>query len=98
MTQIGLIVAVAASTYVTRIAGFLAGDRTIPPFVRRFLDYVPISVFAALVAPDSGIGTPQMAPRLVGLIVAGIVVLQWRQLWAGLAAGMAAYWLARFAL
>jgi branched-subunit amino acid transport protein len=36
-----------------------------------------------------------MAPRLIGVVAAALVVLRVRWLWAGLVAGMAAYWLAR---
>jgi uncharacterized membrane protein len=96
MGQFALILAVALATYTTRIAGFFLGDRALPPRVHRYLAYVPIAVFAALIAPDAGLGTPQMVPRLVGLAAAALVVLRWNQLWAGLGAGMIAYWIVRF--
>jgi branched-subunit amino acid transport protein len=95
MDRLALILAVAVATYATRVAGFNLGGRSIPQVLDRFLDYVPVAVFAALIAPDLGIGTQQIAPRLVGVAVATLVVLRVRGLWAGLVAGMAAYWLAR---
>ena len=55
-------------------------------------------MFAALITPNAGVGTRQLAPRLIGLVAAALVVLRVRGLWAGLVAGMAAYWLARAAL
>ena len=58
----------------------------------RLLGYVPVAAFAALVAPNLGLGTPEMLPRLFGAAVAAAVVLRFGQLWAGLGAGMASYW------
>jgi uncharacterized membrane protein len=58
------------------------------------LGYVPVAAFAALIAPDLGLGTPEMLPRLFGAAVAAAVVLRFGHLWAGLGAGMAAYWAA----
>lgn len=58
------------------------------------LGYVPVAAFAALVAPDLGLGTPEMLPRLFGAAVAAALVLRVGHLWAGLGAGMAAYWAA----
>jgi branched-subunit amino acid transport protein len=98
MRYLALILAVAATTYLTRVAGFALSGRAVPLVLDRFLVYVPVAVFAALITPDLGLGTPQMAPRLLGAAAAAFVVLRTRQLWAGLALGMAAYWLARAAL
>jgi branched-subunit amino acid transport protein len=56
------------------------------------MGYVPVAAFAALIAPDLGLGTPEMLPRLFGATVAAAVVLRVGHLWAGLGAGMAAYW------
>lgn len=98
MSQIAVILGVAAVTYAARISGFLVGDRAIPRLLDRFLQYVPAAVFAALITPDLAVGGGELAARLTGVVVAGIVVLRVRLLWAGLAAGMATYWLVRFVL
>ena len=58
----------------------------------RFLGYVPVAAFAALIAPGLGFGTPEMLPRLLGAAIAAAVVLRVGHLWAGLAVGMATYW------
>jgi len=95
MDKLALILVVALATYATRLAGLTLRGRRIPPLLDRFLAYIPISVFAALIAPNLGVGTGQMAPRLIGVVAAALVVLRVRWMWAGLIAGMAAYWLAR---
>jgi branched-subunit amino acid transport protein len=83
-----------AVTFGSRLAG-LSLRRELPPFWLRFLHFVPIAVFAALVTPslqgDQGEGE-------IRLVAAAIVVLAaWRtrNLGIALAAGMAAFWLLR---
>ncbi len=98
MGYLPLILAVALVTYATRLGGFRLGQRDLPPFIVRFLAYVPVAVFAALIAPDLGLGGPQLLPRLAGLALATVAILRSRQLWAGLIAGMAGFWLAQAAL
>jgi len=95
MDHLGLIVAVAVVTYATRVVGFTLVSRTLPPRFDRFLRYVPVAVFAALVAPGVGIGGAALAPRLVGAAAAVVAMRRTGQLWAGLAAGMGGYWLVR---
>ena len=66
-----------------------------PPLFGRFLTYVPVAVFAALIAPDLGLGSADWLPRLLGVAAATLAVWRTRQLWAGLAAGMVVFWLVR---
>lgn len=98
MNKLVLVAIVALATYATRVAGLTLGQRSIPPLLDRFLTYIPVAVFAALITPNLGIGTHQVAPRLIGVIAAALVVLRVKALWAGLVAGMAVYWLARLLL
>jgi len=93
MGEFWFILAAALVTYLTRLGGFALGGRDLPPVVGRFLAYVPVAVFAALIAPDLGLGGGQWAARGLGLAAAAAVVWRTRQLWAGLAAGMVVYWL-----
>jgi branched-subunit amino acid transport protein len=90
----GLIVAVAVVTYLTRISGFVIGQRNLPEWLGRFLQYVPVAVFAALVTTNFNAGQADMLPRLIGVAAAAISVVRFRQLWIGLASGMASFWLA----
>jgi len=94
MDRLGLVLAVAVATYVTRVAGFYLSGRAFPPAFDRFLAYVPIAAFAALAAPGLEIGGDDMAARLVGVAAAAVVVLRFGQLWAAIVAGMGAFWLA----
>jgi branched-subunit amino acid transport protein len=95
MGSIGFIVAAAVATYAIRLAGFGLGGRAIPPPFERFLAYVPVAAFAALIAPDLGLGDPQWAARGLGIIASALVAWRTRQLWAGLGAGMAVFWLVK---
>lgn len=92
---IGLILAAALVTYATRIAGFRLAQRQLPAVFGRLLTYIPVSIFAALIAPDLGLGTIEAPARLLGVAVAALAVWRTRQLWAGLAAGMLIFWLVR---
>jgi branched-subunit amino acid transport protein len=91
---VGLIVAVAVVTYLTRISGFAIGQRSLPEWLSRFLQYVPVAIFAALVTTNFNAGQADMLPRLIGVIAAAIAVMRFRQLWIGLVSGMACFWLA----
>ena len=98
MEVTALIVAVAVATYATRVAGF-AFDRPLPRVLDRFLAYVPVAVFAALIALGLGVGTAAVdtGPRLLALAAAAVVAVRSGPLWAALAIGLAVFWLARLA-
>lgn len=101
--RIALVLAVAAVTYATRLAGFRlrmsrgggngAGDGALPPACERFLAYVPIAAFAALTAPGIAEGSASLAARLAAIAVATVATLRFRRLWLSIAAGLAGYWL-----
>ena len=93
MERLGLILALAAVTYGTRIAGFTVDRRRIPPQLDRALTYVPIAAFAALIVPGlSDDGGSLALPRLAAALAAAAAVLLTRQLWASLLAGMVVLW------
>ena len=92
MERVWIIVSVAVLTYLTRIAGFRLGDRQLPPAFDRFLAYVPVAAFAALSIPGVAEGAGTFPARLAGAALAAIVVLRFSQLWIGLLAGMAGFW------
>jgi branched-subunit amino acid transport protein len=93
-----LIVAAAAITFGTRLAGFGLGDRRIPDAFRRFLGFVPIAAFAALVAPGLSGTTADLVPRLAAAGAAAFAVLRFGRLWACLVVGMTVFWLTRWLL
>jgi branched-subunit amino acid transport protein len=91
-----LIGAAALLTLGTRLGGLGLGDRAVPDALQRFLGYVPIAAFAALVTPGLGGGGNDQVPRLLAAGAAAVVVLRFRRLWACLATGMAVFWLTRW--
>lgn len=92
-----LIAAIAVLTYLTRISGFLIGGRPIPPILDRFLSYVPVAVFAALVVPNVAPSGHNAIARIAAVILSGLVAYRVRYLWASIGAGMAIFWLVRAA-
>ena len=90
------ILGAAVLTYATRFAGLGLGKRQPPPVAKRFLGYVPIAAFAAIIAPDLAVGGSETASRLIGATIAAVAVYRFGKLWACIAAGMAVYWLVRW--
>ncbi len=92
-----MIAGMAIVTYLTRapLLVLLRGD--LPPWLRRWLKYVPIAVFAGLIVPafvaPQGVPTVQIG-LLVGLVGA---VTAWRtgQLYFTVLAGLAIFWVFR---
>ena len=83
-----------AVTLGSRLAGFvLVTD--LPPFWLRFLHFVPVAVFAALVTPALTGSRGEGEIRVVAATAAAIVAWRTRQLALALLAGMAVFWLLR---
>ena len=81
-------------TFGSRYAGLAL--RTEPPaFWVRFLHFVPIAVFAALVTPsiEGGLGEGEI--RFVGAVVTALAAWRTKSLGLSIAAGMVAFWLLR---
>jgi branched-subunit amino acid transport protein len=83
-----------AVTFGSRYAG-LALSIAFPPFWLRFLHFVPIAVFAALVTPSAAGANGEGEIRIAAAIATAIVAWRTRQLAAALLAGMAVFWLLR---
>jgi predicted branched-subunit amino acid permease len=83
-----------AATSSSRYAG-LAFRISLAPFWVRFLHFVPVAVFAALVAPsvEGDLGEGEI--RLAAAALAALAAWRTKQLWVGIAVGMAAFWLLR---
>jgi branched-subunit amino acid transport protein len=102
--NLGLVLGVAVVTYGTRVAGFSlgrltgGGQRALPPAFDRFLTYVPIAAFSALIVPDLADGPGALGARLLGVLAAALAVWRLEKLWAGLLLGMAAFWAAQLLL
>lgn len=86
------ILAMAAVTFAVRLVGLLLPTGRVRGFWRRFLAYVPVAVFAALIVPGlPGSGPADSLWRLAAAGLTAGVVLRTRSLAAGLLAGLAAY-------
>ena len=81
-------------TFGSRLAGLLVRMR-LPPFWLRFLHFVPIAVFAALVTPSVEGPRGEGGIRVAAAALAGVVAWRTRHLAATIAAGLAAFWLLR---
>jgi branched-subunit amino acid transport protein len=94
----GIILAMAAATYATRFLGMVIvrGDVGGGAFA-RWLRYVPVGVFAAIIAPGALAphGPVELGPNALAALVALVVAFRTRQVLLTLAAGMASYWLLR---
>jgi branched-subunit amino acid transport protein len=83
-----------AVTFGSRYAG-LALQAELPDFWLRFLHFVPIAVFAALVTPSLEGNRSEWGIRVAAAALAAAAAWRTRQLWVAIAVGMAAFWLLR---
>jgi branched-subunit amino acid transport protein len=83
-----------AVTFGSRLTGLLFRMR-LPPFWLRFLHFVPISVFAALVTPSLEGSRGEGGIRVAAAAFAGAVAWRTRHLALTIAVGLAAFWLLR---
>ncbi len=86
-----------AVTFGSRLAG-LSLHRPLPPSAQRFLHFVPIAVFAALITPSLAGGQGEGEIRVVAGLLCALAAWRTRQLWLALAVGMIAFWLLRVPL
>ena len=98
MSDLTLVLAVAAITYGTRVALLLRPRPAPEGAMGRFLDVFPLALFVAiaitgLVAPE---GEPAVTPALAAALggVIGAVVFR-RNLWGVLAVGMIFFYVTR---
>ncbi len=85
------ILLMALVTYGPRLLGLSLARVSLPHFWIRFLQFVPVSVFAALIVP----ALPSSGETPIRLVAAGVaaLVLWWvKSLWFGLLIGMIVFW------
>ncbi|MBQ89248.1 MAG: hypothetical protein CL433_10480 [Acidimicrobiaceae bacterium] len=93
------ILAAGVITYATRASLIVAGDRvTLPGQVERALKYVAPAAFAAIGAPallggDQFVAFGDDIPRIIAVLLAGVVIAKTRSVPLSLIAGMSALWL-----
>jgi branched-subunit amino acid transport protein len=83
-----------AVTYGSRLAG-LSLRAPLPPFWTRFLHFVPIAVFAALVTPSLAGEQGEAGIRVAAACVTALAAWRWRNLGLAIGLGLASFWLLR---
>ncbi len=83
-----------AVTFGSRLAG-LSLRAPLPPFWLRFLHFVPIAVFAALVTPSLAGGRGEGEIRMAAAALAALAAWRWKNLGLAIGVGLAAFWLLR---
>jgi branched chain amino acid efflux pump len=96
------ILGMALATYATRVITMLALPGEIAPWLRRWLGYVPIAVYSALIVPplllQSSGATRSLAigPALPAGMVGALVAWRSGNVLLTILAGMATFWLLRW--
>ena len=96
------ILGMAAVTYATRATLLLALRGEMAPWLRRWLDNVPVAVFAALILPPLLLRTEGDAQALVvgpavpAAIVAALVSWRTNNILLTIAAGLLVFWALRW--
>ena len=99
MSLLLTILAAGVITFATRASFIAAGDRVeLPDTVERALRYVAPAAFAAIAAPAM-LGGDQFAefgddlPRIIAVVIAGVVIARTRSVPLSLLTGMSALWM-----
>ena len=87
-----VVAGMVAVTFGSRLLGLFI-TTPLPPFWLRFMRFVPIAVFAALITPNIAGASGEGILRLFAATICGVLAWRTKQLWIGLFAGMAAFWL-----
>jgi branched-subunit amino acid transport protein len=97
------ILVMALVTYATRVTMMLALRGEIAPWLRRWLGYVPVAVFTALILPPlllregNGVKVLVFSAALPAGIVGGLVAWRSGNVLLTILAGMATFWALRWA-
>jgi branched-subunit amino acid transport protein len=97
------ILGMALATYATRVTMMLALRGEVAPWLRRWLGFVPVAVFTALILPplllreEGGAKAIALGAALPAGLVGALVAWRTGNVLLTIAAGMAAFWLLRWA-
>ena len=92
-----MICGMALVTYLTRAPLLVLLRGELPAWLSRWLQFVPVAVFTALVVPPfvAPRGLPEVNWGLPVALVAGLVAWRTHQVYAAIVAGLAVFWLSR---
>lgn len=93
MNLLMLFAAVTVATFVWRLLGLTVPIAHRSAFLERFLHFVPISIFTALLI--SALYTaPELLPlKMAALVVAGVIAVRTRHFGLSMLVGMATLWI-----
>ena len=103
MTTWLTILGMALATYTTRVTTMLALRGEIAPWLRRWLGYVPVAVFTALIVQPlltreiDGAIVLAVGPAIPAGVVGALVAWRTSNVLATIVAGMATFWALRWA-
>src|SRR5262245_30829910 len=96
------ILGMALVTYATRVTTMLALRGEVAPWLRRWLSYVPVAVFTALILPPlllsehGGARELAFGPALPAGIVGGLVAWRTGNVLLTILSGLVAFWALRW--
>jgi branched-subunit amino acid transport protein len=88
----------ALATYATRVTMMLALRGDVAPWLRRWLGYVPVAMFTALILPplllaeQAGAKALMIGPALLAGLVGGLVAWRTSNVLLTIVAGLVAFW------
>lgn len=93
MNQPLLLASLTLCMVAIRFGGLALAGVPLPPAVERNLRYIPIGMLAALTTSGVAGRPDDVWQGAVAAACGGLVGWRTRRMWAGIAAGMAVYWL-----
>lgn len=92
-----IILGMAVATFLTRFSLIALLSRDIPSFAARWLHYIPVAIFTALVVPGLLVpgGEVRIGPEVWAGLVGLLVAHRSRQVLPVILVGMTIYWLLR---
>jgi branched-subunit amino acid transport protein len=93
MNVIYTLIATAVIIYLCRYSGFTLTRLAASTRLARFLHFVPIAIFSALIVP-SLISDPDLLERkVIALALAGVVIRRTQHFGLGIIVGLGLFWL-----
>lgn len=96
------ILGMALVTYFTRVVAFLVLRGEIAPWLRQWLDFVPVAVFTALLLPalliteQNGARMLTIGPAVPAGVVGAIAAWRTKSVIITITIGLLAFWVARW--
>lgn len=93
MNVIGLLLATAVLIYLCRLSGFGLTCLAASTSLARFLHFVPIAIFSALIVPSLTNQPALLVHKVIALTAAGAVIRRTGHFGLGILVGLGLFWL-----